>query len=80
MYNPSLVTSPIAWQFLQVFYPVILLYMIAAFLQGGPAVSMGMLNNVRTYLFIRVSQDAYRFALTLKSGTDPLFSGSCAYL
>lgn len=50
---------------LQVFYPVILLYMVAAFLQGGTAVSMGLLNNVRTFLFIRVSQDAYRQVLLL---------------
>lgn len=34
--------------------------MIAAFLQGGTAVSMGLLTNIRTFLFIRVSQDAYR--------------------
>ena len=47
---------------LQVFYPVILLYMVAAFLQGGTAVSMGLLNNIRSFLFIRVSQDAYRQA------------------
>ena len=46
---------------LQVFWPVILLYMIAAFLQGGPAVSMGLLNNVRQFLFISVSQAAYRY-------------------
>ena len=50
---------------MQVFYPVILVYMIAAFLQGGTAVSMGLLNNIRTFLFIRVSQDAYRQASEL---------------
>ena len=41
-----------AWR-LQLFYPVVLLYMVAAFLQGGPASSMGLLNNIRSFLFIR---------------------------
>ena len=53
--------------YIQVFYPVILLYMVAAFLQGGTAVSMGLLNNVRSFLFIRVSQDAYRQAHLVQS-------------
>ena len=45
----------------QVFYPVILLYMIAAFLQGGPgSASMGLLNNLRSWLWIPVAQDAFR--------------------
>lgn len=45
----------------QVFYPFVLFYMIAAFLQGGAGTaSMGMLNNLRQYLWIPITQDAYR--------------------
>ena len=46
---------------LQVFYPFVLFYMIAAFLQGGAGTaSMGMLNNLRQYLWIPITQDAFR--------------------
>ncbi|DBB08612.1 TPA: hypothetical protein ACH3X3_008741 [Trebouxia sp. C0006] len=49
------------YQFWQVFYPFVLFYMIAAFLQGGAGTaSMGMLNNLRQYLWIPITQDAYR--------------------
>ena len=52
----------------QVFYPFVLFYMIAAFLQGGAGTaSMGMLNNLRQYLWIPITQDAYRLA----PGPDP---------
>jgi ATP-binding cassette subfamily B (MDR/TAP) protein 6 len=46
---------------MQVFYPAILLYMLAAFFQGGPGTgSMGLLNNMRSYLWIPIAQNAYR--------------------
>ena len=46
---------------MQVFYPFVLFYMVAAFLQGGAGTaSMGMLNNLRQYLWIPITQDAYR--------------------
>ena len=48
---------------MQVFYPFVLFYMIAAFLQGGAGTaSMGMLNNLRQYLWIPITQDAFRQA------------------
>lgn len=45
----------------QVFYPVVLLYMLAAFFQGGAGTgSSGMLNNARSYLWIPIGQNAFR--------------------
>ena len=47
---------------LQVFYPFVLFYMVAAFLQGGAGTaSMGMLNNLRQFLWIPITQNAFRF-------------------
>ena len=47
---------------LQVFYPFVLFYMIAAFLQGGAGTaSMGMLNNLRQFLWIPITQNAFRY-------------------
>lgn len=47
-----------AWQ---VFYPWVLAYMVCAFLQGGPGGgSVGLLSNLRQYLWIPISQQAYR--------------------
>ncbi|KAL3160766.1 hypothetical protein ABBQ38_009179 [Trebouxia sp. C0009 RCD-2024] len=49
------------FQFWQVFYPFVLFYMIAAFLQGGAGTaSMGMLNNLRQFLWIPITQNAFR--------------------
>lgn len=46
---------------LQVFYPFVLFYMVAAFLQGGAGTaSNGLLNNLRQFLWIPITQDAYR--------------------
>ena len=46
---------------LQVFYPIVVLYMVAAFLQGGAGTgSMGAINNIRQYLWIPIQQDAFR--------------------
>ncbi len=46
---------------LQLFYPVVLLYLGAVFLQGGSgAGSIGILNNLRSYFWIPITQDAYR--------------------
>lgn len=46
---------------LQVFYPFVLFYMIAAFLQGGAGTaSMGMLNNLRQFLWIPITQNAFK--------------------
>ena len=46
---------------LQVFYPVVFLYMLAAFFQGGAGTgSSGMLNNARSYLWIPIGQNAFR--------------------
>ena len=45
----------------QIFYPVVLLYMVAAFFQGGAGTgSSGLLNNLRSYLWIPIAQNAYR--------------------
>lgn len=44
-------------------YPFVLLYMVAAYLQGGIGTSsMGLLSNVRQWLWIPVFQTAYRCA------------------
>lgn len=49
---------------LQVFYPFVLFYMVAAFLQGGAGTaSMGMLNNLRQFLWIPITQNAFRFSI-----------------
>ena len=48
---------------MQVFYPFVMLYMIASYLQGGIGTSsMGLLSNVRQWLWIPVFQTAYRCA------------------
>lgn len=48
---------------MQIFYPFVLLYMLAAFFQGGAGTgSMGLLNNLRSYLWIPIAQNAYRHA------------------
>ena len=45
----------------QVFYPFVLLYMVASYLQGGIGTgSMGLLSNLRQWLWIPVFQTAYR--------------------
>lgn len=45
----------------QVFYPVVFLYMLASFFQGGAGTgSSGMLNNARSYLWIPIGQNAFR--------------------
>ncbi|KAK9792972.1 hypothetical protein WJX73_004493 [Symbiochloris irregularis] len=47
--------------FKQVFYPFVCLYMVASYLQGGIGTSsMGLLSNMRTWLWIPVFQAAYR--------------------
>ena len=46
---------------MQVFYPFVLLYMVASYLQGGIGTSsMGLLSNVRQWLWIPVFQTAFR--------------------
>lgn len=56
-----------AAHYLQVFYPFVLFYMIAAFLQGGAGTaSMGMLNNLRQFLWIPITQNAFRFVHFLR--------------
>ena len=45
----------------QVFFPYVALYLGAAFLQGGAGTgSNGLLNNMRSWLWIPISQSAYR--------------------
>ena len=44
------------------FYPVVFLYMLASFFQGGAGTgSSGMLNNARSYLWIPIGQNAFRY-------------------
>ena len=46
---------------MQVFFPYVALYLGASFLQGGAGTgSSGLLNNLRTWLWYPISQDAYR--------------------
>ena len=46
---------------MQVFYPIVFLYMLASFFQGGAGTgSSGMLNNARSYLWIPIGQNAFR--------------------
>lgn len=53
--------QPQHFTFKQVLYPFVLLYMVAAYLQGGIGTSsMGLLSNVRQWLWIPVFQTAYR--------------------
>lgn len=57
---------------LQVFYPFVLFYMIAAFLQGGAGTaSMGMLNNLRQFLWIPITQNAFRFVRMHQQSMHP---------
>ncbi len=53
--------------FIQIFYPYALLYMVAAFFQGGAGTgATGLLNNLRSYLWIPIAQNAFRHvAITL---------------
>ena len=45
----------------QIFYPYALLYMVAAFFQGGAGTgATGLLNNLRSYLWIPIAQNAFR--------------------
>lgn len=45
----------------QVFYPYVLGYIVAYFFQGGSGGSaMGLLSNIRSYLWIPITQNAYR--------------------
>ncbi|CAL5222423.1 g4785 [Coccomyxa viridis] len=55
--------NPSGWQptFWNVFYPIVFLYMLASFFQGGAGTgSSGMLNNARSYLWIPIGQNAFR--------------------
>ena len=46
---------------MQVFFPYVALYLGAAFLQGGAGTGAnGFLNNLRGWLWIPISQSAYR--------------------
>ena len=48
----------------QVFYPFVLAYLIASYLQGGVgAGSSGPLTNLRQYLWVPIFQTAYRYWL-----------------
>ena len=45
----------------QVFYPFVLAYLVAGYLQGGVgAGSSGPLTNLRQYLWVPIFQTAYR--------------------
>mmetsp|Transcript_7021 Transcript_7021/g.25884 ORF Transcript_7021/g.25884 Transcript_7021/m.25884 type:complete len:831 (-) Transcript_7021:549-3041(-) len=44
----------------EVFLPYVLVYCILFFVQGGGFNSMGLLNNTRQFVWIRVSQETYR--------------------
>ena len=45
----------------QLFFPTVLLYMVVSFIQGGAGTGgSGMLNNLRSYLWIPIAQNAYR--------------------
>ena len=51
---------------------VVFLYMLASFFQGGAGTgSSGMLNNARSYLWIPIGQNAFRYHLI------ELLSGAC---
>ncbi|KAK9816458.1 hypothetical protein WJX72_000550 [[Myrmecia] bisecta] len=59
--HPSHGEPPQTFTFWQVFYPFVLAYMVVAFLQGGPGTgSMGIMSNLRQYLWIPTTQNAYR--------------------
>ncbi len=46
----------------QLFFPTVAAYMLVSFFQGGAGTgSGGMLNNLRSYLWIPIAQDAYRY-------------------
>lgn len=52
---------PQHYTFMQAFYPYVLLYIAAYFFQGGTGGgSVGLLSNLRQYLWIPITQNAYR--------------------
>ena len=46
--------------FMEVFFPWVMIYLIISFFQGGVGALFGILNNIRSYLWIRIGQDSYR--------------------
>jgi hypothetical protein len=45
----------------QLFFPTVIAYMVVSFIQGGAGTGgSGMLNNLRSYLWIPIAQNAYR--------------------
>lgn len=53
--------QPQHYTFMQAFYPYVLLYIAAYFFQGGTGGgSVGLLSNLRQYLWIPITQNAYR--------------------
>ena len=59
--HPSHGEEPQTFTLMEVFYPWVAAYMAVAFLQGGPGTaSMGVMSNLRQYLWIPTTQNAYR--------------------
>ncbi|CAL8467522.1 g7060 [Coccomyxa elongata] len=59
--HPRAGESPESTPFWHIFYPYALLYMVAAFFQGGAGTgATGLLNNLRSYLWIPIAQNAFR--------------------
>lgn len=51
-----------ALPFKTVFYPWVCLYLVAYFFQGGSGGTSGLISNLRSYLWIPISQASYRRA------------------
>ncbi|BDA42838.1 ATP-binding cassette sub-family B member 6, mitochondrial [Coccomyxa sp. Obi] len=59
--HPRAGDKPEFTTFWHIFYPYALLYMVAAFFQGGAGTgATGLLNNLRSYLWIPIAQNAFR--------------------
>lgn len=59
--TPTTTTPPPAFAAWQVFAPWVLLYIAAYFFQGGSGGGVvGIISNLRSYLWIPIAQDSYR--------------------
>ncbi|KAK9835927.1 hypothetical protein WJX84_005950 [Apatococcus fuscideae] len=59
--HPTGPEPPQTFKFMQVFAPWVLSYIVISFFQGGPGTaSSGLMNNARQYLWIPITQNAYR--------------------
>ncbi|KAK9864361.1 hypothetical protein WJX84_009107 [Apatococcus fuscideae] len=59
--HPTGPEAPQTFNFMQVFSPWVLSYIVISFFQGGPGTaSSGLMNNCRQFLWIPITQNAYR--------------------